>query len=79
MARFRVMYGEWFEYDGEADGVVGQLRARHRSPDFSEEKFRRRLAIELVEWAGGHFYFGDNGALADSMIEAGLLVELPAG
>lgn len=77
MSRFRVSYGDVFEFVGDAGDVVGELRVRHRSPDVSEDRFRRRLAIEMCEWDGGWFYFGDNDSFASSMMAHGMLVELP--
>ena len=77
MPKYRVEYGESFEFVGDdAGSVVSQLRARHRNPDVSEDRFRRRLAIELVEWGGGPVYFGTNEKLGESMLAHGYLVEL---
>lgn len=77
MPKYRVEYGESFEFEGECVGdVVAQLRARHAHPDGSEERFRRRLALELVEWGGGSVYFGSNEKLGESMLAHGYLVEL---
>ena len=78
MKRFRVEYGDPFEFEADSwDGIVAQLRARHRMPGRDEESFRRRLAMELVEWGGGIVYFSTNSKLARSMHELGYLVELP--
>ena len=76
--RFRVDYGDSFEFEADCwDGVVAQLRARHRIPGKDEEVFRRRLALEMVEYGGGIVYFDSNEKLARSMHRLGYLVELP--
>ena len=77
MPKYRVEYGDVFEFEGVGVGdVVSQLRARHARPDGSEDRFRRRLALELVEWGGAPVYFGTNEKLGESMLAHGYLVEL---
>lgn len=76
--KFRVTYGEPFDFEADCwDGVVSQLRARHRMPGRDEESFRRRLALEMVEYGGGIVFFDSNRKLAQSMHSLGYLVELP--
>lgn len=74
MPRYRVNYGEKFDFWGQGVGeVVSVLRDRHMFGDDSEDAFMRRLAIEMCDWNGGDYCFHSCDALASSMIENGLL------
>ena len=77
MPRYRLNYGEIFEFDAQGAGeVVPILRDRHVAGDADERVFMRRAAIEMCEWNGGVYCFSDRDALAGSMLRNGLLEEV---
>lgn len=74
MPTFRLNYGDVVEFDAQGAGeVVPFLQERHVAGGLSEDRFLRRLAIELCEWSGGYFCFDDRDRLAGSMLRSGLL------
>jgi hypothetical protein len=75
MATFRVSYGTSVNFEGQGAGeVVPFLHSRHiTGSGESEDRFLRRLAIELCEWSGKWFRFGSRDELALDMIRQGLL------
>ncbi len=74
MPRYRVNYGETFDFWGQDVGeVVPELRSRHLISDEDELSFMRRAAMEMCEWNGKNYYFQTRDALGLSMIENGLL------
>ena len=75
MATFRVSYGTVVDFDGQTAGeVVPFLQGIHFvGRGEPEGRFLRRLAIELCEWSGGWFRFGNRDELAADMIRHGLL------
>ena len=77
MPRFRLNYGESFEFDAQGVGeVVPILRDRHVAGDGDERLFCRRLAIEMCEWNGGTYCFSSRELLGGSMLRNGLLEEV---
>ena len=74
MARYRVNYGEIFEFDAQGpEEVVPVLHERHHCAESDERLFMRRSAIEMCEWNGKNYYFNSRKHFASSMIENGLL------
>ena len=74
MPTFRLNYGEVVEFEAQGAGeVVPFLQDRHVAGGVSEDRFLRRLAIELCEWSGGYFCFDNRDRLADGMMRVGLL------
>jgi len=75
MPRYRLNYGESFEFDAQGAGeVVPVMQGRHRVGFGHEERdFMRRAAIEMCEWSGDNYYFHSRDALAGSMLRSGLL------
>jgi hypothetical protein len=67
-------YGESFEFYAQGAGeVVPVMQGRHRFGGDTERSFMRRSAMEMCEWSGKNYYFHSRDALAESMIENGLL------
>jgi len=75
MPSYRLSYGFVSEFDAQGSGeVVPFLQSRHRIGSGEDEvSFIRRAAIEMCEWNGKNYYFHSRDALAESMIENGLL------
>ena len=75
MPRFRLSYGSTVEFDGQSAGeVVPFLHVRHMTGSGErEDRFLRRLAMELCEWSGDYYCFTNRDLLAGSMMKHGLL------
>ena len=77
MPKYRLNYGESFEFYAQSAGeVVPILRDRHVAGDGDERVFCRRLASEMCEWNGRNYCYHNRDALAVSMLRNGLLEEL---
>lgn len=77
MPRYRLRYGDEFEFDAQGAGeVVPVLSERHMFGGGDERVFMRRLAMEMCEWDGGVYCFHSRDALAGSMLRSGLLEEV---
>ena len=75
MPKYRLNYGFLSDFDAQGAGeVVPVMQERHRIGfGESEDSFIRRAAIEMCKWNGKNYYFHSRDALAESMIENGLL------
>ena len=75
MPRYRVNYGNSFEFDAQGpEEVVPVMQLRHRVSGTDDERaFMRRSAIEMCEWNGKNYYYCTRKTYANSMMKNGLL------